>query len=139
MSESLLQTRTVMVVEDDTANRTLFRFWLGTRGYRVVEAANGRDAIETAVQERPDLILMDLGLPVIDGFTTMRRIREIGELREVPIIVITSFSEIECGAAAAAAGCNEFVPKPVEFDRLERLLKGLMRSHPSRQGEHEPS
>lgn len=120
-----------MVVEDDTANRTLFRFWLGTRGYRVIEAVNGREALEAAKQERPDLILMDLGLPVMDGFVTMRRIRELRELREVPIVVITSFSETECGADAAAAGCNEFVSKPVEFERLDKLLRVLMNSAPS--------
>lgn len=119
-----------MIVEDDMANRTLFKFWLGTRGYRVVEAVNGREAIETAKQERPDLILMDLGLPVLDGFTTMRRIREIGELREVPIIVVSSFSEGDCGADATAAGCNEFVSKPVEFDRLEKLLRGFIGINP---------
>jgi CheY-like chemotaxis protein len=122
-----------MVVEDDAANRTLFRFWLGTRGFRVVEAANGREAIETAKNEHPDLIMMDLGLPVLDGFATMRRIREIGELRQVPIIVVTSFSEVDCGADAAAAGCNEFIGKPVEFDRLEKLLRGLMQPNPPQQ------
>ncbi len=130
--------QTVMIVEDDAANRTLFKFWLGTRGYRVVEAVNGREAIERARTERPDLIMMDLGLPVLDGFATMRRIREIGELRQVPIIVVTSFSEVDCGADAAAAGCNEFVSKPVEFDRLEKLLRGLIATTPpSPQGDHE--
>lgn len=126
-AETIRAPQTVLVVEDDAANRTLFRFWLGTRGFRVTEAVNGRQALEAAQEERPDLILMDLGLPVMDGFTTMRRMREIGELREVPIIVVSSFSEDECGADAVAAGCNGFVAKPVQFDVLERILRELMK------------
>lgn len=123
-----------MVVEDDAANRALFRFWLGTRGYRVVEASDGREALEAAKQERPDLIMMDLSLPVMDGFVTMRRMREVGELREVPIVVVTSFSETDYRADAAAAGCNEFVAKPVEFEPLDKLLRGLISAAPCDQG-----
>src|SRR3712207_8036540 len=82
--------RTVMVVEDFEDNRFMMRRLLEMSGYRVVEAVNGQEAVEVAARERPDLILMDLSLPLLDGLAATRRIREQPDLRAVPIVAVSA-------------------------------------------------
>ena len=125
--EDVSQTsRTVMVVEDYEDNRFMMKWWLETRGYRVVEAVDGLEAVQVARRERPDVILMDLSLPLIDGLTATLRIREFKYLRDVPIVAITGHDEIKFHQAALAAGCSEFVSKPINLDQLENLLNHLL-------------
>ncbi len=96
-------------------------------GYRVVEAVNGQEAIEVAARERPDLILMDLSLPLLDGLAATRRIREQPDLRAVPIVAVSAHDTADFHADALAAGCNEYVTKPIDFDQLESLLSSLVK------------
>ena len=117
---------TVMVVEDFEDNRFMMRRLLEMSGYRVVEATNGQEAVETARLERPDLILMDLSLPLLDGLAATRRIREQAELRDVPIVAVSAHDTADFHADALAAGCNEYVTKPIDFDQLEDLLSRLI-------------
>lgn len=95
-------------------------------GYRVVEAVNGQQAIEVAQREQPDLILMDLSLPMLDGLTATRRIRELAEMRNVPIVAVSAHDTADFHADALAAGCNEYVTKPIDFELLEKLLERLI-------------
>lgn len=118
--------RTIMLVEDFEDNRFMMRRLLEMNGYRVVEAINGREAIEIAQRERPHLILMDLSLPLLDGLAATRRIRQHEELRRVPIVAISAHDTSDFHADALAAGCNEYVTKPIDFDQLEQLLKRLL-------------
>jgi two-component system cell cycle response regulator DivK len=120
------QQRTVMVVEDFEDNRFMMRRLLEMSGYRVVEAVNGEQAVEIARRERPHLILMDLSLPILDGLAATRRIRQHEELRRVPIIAVSAHDTSDFHADALAAGCNDYVTKPIDFDQLENLLKRLM-------------
>src|SRR5687767_4185216 len=113
---------TVMVVEDFEDNRFMMRRLLEMSGYRVVEAINGQEAVETARRELPDLILMDLSLPLLDGLAATRRIREQKELSKVPIVAVSAHDTADFHADALAAGCNEYVTKPIDFDQLEELL-----------------
>ena len=117
---------TVLVVEDFEDNRFMMRRLLEMSGYRVVEAVNGEQAVETAQTERPDLILMDLSLPKLDGLAATRRIRQSDGLTEVPIVAVSAHDTSDFHADALAAGCNEYVTKPIDFDQLEGLLKRLL-------------
>jgi CheY-like chemotaxis protein len=119
---------TVMVVEDFEDNRFMMRRLLEMSGYRVVEAINGQEAVETAERVRPDLILMDLSLPLLDGLAATRRIREQDGLKKVPIVAVSAHDTADFHAEALAAGCNEYVTKPIDFDQLETLLQRLTAS-----------
>ncbi len=118
--------RTVMVVEDFEDNRFMMRRLLEMSGYHVLEAINGEEAVKIAQRERPDLILMDLSLPLLDGLAATRRIREVEELRDVPIVAVSAHDTADFHADALAAGCNDYVTKPIDFDQLESLLTRLL-------------
>ena len=116
----------VLVVEDFEDNRFMLRRLLEMSGYRVVEAVNGEQAVEVATALRPDLILMDLSLPKLDGLAATRRIRQQDELAGVPIVAVSAHDTTDFHSDALAAGCNEYVTKPIDFDQLESLLKRLL-------------
>ena len=116
---------TVLVVEDFEDNRFMMRRLLEMSGYRVVEAVNGSQAVEVAASERPDLILMDLSLPKLDGLAATRKIRQQDGLSKVPIVAVSAHDTADFHAEALAAGCNEYVTKPIDFDQLVRLLDRL--------------
>ncbi len=118
---------TVLVVEDFEDNRFMMRRLLEMSGYRVVEAVNGEQAVEVAADERPDLILMDLSLPKLDGLAATRRIRQHDGLKKVPIVAVSAHDTADFHADALAAGCNEYVTKPIDFDQLESLLSSLVK------------
>ncbi|MDT7806396.1 MAG: hypothetical protein QOJ70_209 [Acidobacteriota bacterium] len=115
----------VLVVEDFEDNRFMMRRLLEMSGYRVVEAVNGNQAVERAISERPDIILMDLSLPQLDGLAATRRIRAQDGMRKVPIVAVSAHDSADFHAEALAAGCNEYVTKPIDFDRLVELLGRL--------------
>ena len=117
---------TVMVVEDFEDNRFMMRRLLEMSGYRVLEAINGEEAVELAHRERPQLILMDLSLPQLDGLAATRRIRQNADLRDVPIVAVSAHDTADFHADALAAGCNDYVTKPIDFDQLEALLVRLL-------------
>jgi CheY-like chemotaxis protein len=117
---------TVMVVEDFEDNRFMMRRLLEMSGYRVLEAINGEEAVELARREHPSLILMDLSLPLLDGLAATRRIRQLKELRNVPIVAVSAHDTADFHADALAAGCNDYVTKPIDFDQLEALLSRLL-------------
>jgi two-component system cell cycle response regulator DivK len=116
----------IMVVEDFEDNRFMMRRLLEMSGYRVVEAVNGEQAVEIATKERPHLILMDLSLPILDGLAATRRIRQNAELRRVPIVAVSAHDTSDFHADALAAGCNDYVTKPIDFEQLEALLRRLL-------------
>ena len=118
--------QTVLVVEDFEDNRFMMRRLLEMSGYRVLEAINGEEAVEIAKRERPGLILMDLSLPLLDGLAATRRIRQHKELRDVPIVAVSAHDTADYHADALAAGCNDYVTKPIDFDQLEALLGRLL-------------
>jgi len=95
-------------------------------GYLVVEAENGVRAVETADLERPDIILMDLSLPILDGLAATEKIRAIDGLGSVPVIAVTAHQEIDFRAGAKAAGFDAYVTKPIDIDFLSELIKGLL-------------
>jgi len=116
----------VLVVEDFEDNRFMMRRLLEMSGYRVLEAVNGEEAVELAHRERPQLILMDLSLPQLDGLAATRRIRQYADLRHFPIVAVSAHDTADFHADALAAGCNDYVTKPIDFDQLEALLSRLL-------------
>lgn len=126
MTEKNADAQTVLVVEDFEDNRFMMRRLLEMSGYRVVEAVNGEQAVESAVSQQPDLILMDLSLPKLDGLAATRRIRQHEGLARTPIVAVSAHDTTDFHADALAAGCNEYVTKPIDFDELESLLKRLL-------------
>lgn len=117
---------TVLVVEDYEDTRHLMRLELEQRGFRIVEATDGEEAVAAAVRERPQIVLMDIGLPVLDGISATRRLREREETRDTLIVAVTAHHESEYRAKALEAGCNAYVTKPIDFDWLRDLLDRLL-------------
>ena len=111
-------SKCILVVEDQPDNRQILRDLLGNAGYELVEAENGVEALTAIAKRRPDLILMDIQLPVLDGYETTRRMRSISDLQSVPIIAVTSYALAGDDTKALAAGCNDYVTKPYSPRKL---------------------
>ena len=124
--EALSERETVLVVEDLDESRFMMKLSLELRGYRVLEAINGQEAVDIARREPLELILMDLSLPLLDGFAATRRIRDEARSGDVPIIAVTAHATAEYRVKALAAGCDEFVTKPIDFDKLGNLIDSLL-------------
>jgi CheY-like chemotaxis protein len=122
---------TILIVEDNEASRDALARRFARRQYRVVVAADGQEGVRLAVSERPDLILMDLGLPVVDGWEATRTLKADSRTRHVPIIVLSAHAMATDRAAALAAGADEFDTKPVRFERLLGLVEELLRRTPA--------
>jgi two-component system cell cycle response regulator DivK len=105
-------SRRILVVEDQEDNRQIVRDLLTANDYEMTEAENGQQAVEAAAKERPDLILMDIQLPVMDGYEATRRIKADPSLSSIPVIAVTSYALSGDEEKARAAGCSDFVPKP---------------------------
>lgn len=116
----------ILVVEDYDDTRLMMRLELEQRGYLVVEASDGEEAVRIAWRECPDIILMDLSLPKIDGFEAARRIRQDDQLRGVLVVAVTAHQEPLYRTNALGAGFNAFVTKPIDFDWLDELLRSLI-------------
>jgi CheY-like chemotaxis protein len=119
--------RTILVVDDFDDTRLLLRTWLQKKGFRVVEAENGNHAIIAAETNRPDLIIMDVEMPELDGLAATRKIRELENFGAVPIVAVSAYGADQYRDHALAAGCNEYVSTPFEPDELERLIRELIK------------
>ena len=115
-------TRTIMVVEDYDDTRLLLRKGLESLGYSVLEASNGQEAVDIAGREHPDLILMDLDLPILDGIAATQRIRQHADLESVPIVAVTAYPMSYTHVKAFAKGCDEYMPKPIDMTELANLV-----------------
>lgn len=115
----------VLLVEDTEDNRLMMRRLLEMSGYRVSEAVNGVEAVIAAERETPDVILMDLSLPLVDGLAATRRIRKLPDLTGVPIIAVSAHDTADFHAEALAAGCDAYITKPIDYTELENLISYL--------------
>jgi len=121
----------VLVVDDYADTRRMIRQMLELQGCRVVEAADGEEAIARAQADPPDLVLMDLNMPVLDGFNATYRIREYERTRDVPVVALTAYDTTEFRAAASAVGCCDYVVKPLDLERLAALLERTLPDRPN--------
>lgn len=116
----------ILVVDDSADNVAVISLDLQQQGYRVVTAGNGEDAVNVATQTLPNLILMDINLPTLDGLGATRRIHDYESLREVPVIAITAFGTEGFQRAAYDAGVSGYLTKPIDFDRMHQLIARLL-------------
>jgi two-component system cell cycle response regulator DivK len=121
----------ILLVEDNDMNRDMLSRRLTRTGYEVVVAVNGQEGVDLAKSARPDLILMDLSLPIIDGWEATRRIKADPATAEIPVIALTAHAMVEERERAMAAGCDDFDIKPVDFPRLLEKVKALLGRDPS--------
>jgi len=119
---------TVLLVEDTEDNRFMMRRLLEMSGYTVFEARNGEEAVRVAAAERPQLIRMDLSLPLIDGLAATRLIRKLTASKQIPIIAVSAHDTADFHSEALAAGCDGYVTKPIDFTELEELIAQLLPS-----------
>ena len=116
----------ILVVEDQVDNRQILRDLLTSAGFDLVEAENGKEAIAFAQASRPDLILMDIQLPILDGYEATRRIKADPDLKSIPIIVVTSYALSGDEAKARLAGCDDYVAKPFSPRLLLAKIKAYV-------------
>lgn len=116
----------VLLVEDTEDNRQMMRRLLELSGYKVVEATNGKEAVEVASRLRPRIILMDLSLPFVDGLAATRRIRVLPGLDKVPIVAVSAHDTADFHNEALAAGCDAYITKPIDYSELEELVGRLL-------------
>lgn len=119
----------VLLVEDTEDNRMMMRRLLELSGYQVSEAVNGLEAVILAERETPNIILMDLSLPIVDGLAATRQIRQLPNLATVPIIAVSAHDTADFHAEALAAGCDAYITKPVDYTELEDLISDLTARH----------
>ncbi len=121
------ETLTILVVDDYDDGRVLLRRLLESKGFRVSEASNGEEAVEVVRRRCPDLILMDLNMPRMDGLTAARKIRECRELcAGVPMVAVTAYHTYGMKEAAEEAGCDAYVAKPIDQAEFDRTLRRLL-------------
>ncbi len=126
MSDRNNRNTTVLLVEDVEDTRYFMRLELEELGYHVVEAEDGTQAVEVALRECPDIILMDLSLPKVDGFEATKQIRKDERLRDIPIIAVTAHQESDFREGARDSGFNAYVTKPIDIDWLNELIASLL-------------
>jgi CheY-like chemotaxis protein len=119
--------RTILIVDDFDDTRLLLRTWLQKKGFRIVEAENGNQAISQTETQRPDLIIMDVEMPELDGLSATRKIRSLPNAQTLPIVAVSAYGADQFRNEALAAGCNEYVSTPFEPDELEKLIRALLR------------
>lgn len=117
----------ILVVEDNEDNREIFVFRLQQLDFEVLVASNGKEALEIASRSKPDLIFMDLRMPVMDGWEATRALRQTEWGRDLPVIAVTAHAMKEEREKALNAGCNEFILKPVDYSIIQRTIQRLVR------------
>ena len=123
-------SRRILVVEDHEENRRIMRDLLTAAGYEMLEAHTGEEGVARAEAERPDLILMDIQLPGLDGYEATRRIKANPALRAIPVIAVTSYALSGDDQKALAAGCDAYITKPIDTRTLPETLARLLETHP---------
>jgi len=126
MADRAARDLKVLLVEDFEDTRLFMRLELEEQGFIVFEAENGKVAVEIAIREKPDVILMDLTLPLMDGFAATKLIRQNEDLKNVPVIAITAHKENDFRSDAKASGFDAYVTKPIDVNWLKDLIAGLL-------------
>lgn len=120
------QSPTVLVVDDDDDIRSLVSQMLRKEGYCVLEASSGAEAELAAISKTPQLILMDIGMPGLDGLSVVWRLRQHPEIANVPVVIVTAYDSFDLRAEAAAAGCRGYLTKPMEPRELISLVSEVL-------------
>jgi two-component system cell cycle response regulator DivK len=119
-------SKKILVVEDNPTNMRVIRMVLRSRGYWLLEATDGEEALVVAMEGRPDLIVMDIQLPKIDGLEVTRRLRQSTEFKQIPIIALTASAMEGDREKVIAAGCDEYISKPVNTRQFPQLVEEML-------------
>jgi two-component system cell cycle response regulator DivK len=122
----MITSQKILYVEDNIDNRVLVRRILMAEGYRVLEAQDAREALQVVQQQKPDLILMDINMPEIDGYTLTARLKEMTSLSSVPIIALTANVMRGDRERSLEAGCDGYIQKPIDVDQLPAQIKRFL-------------
>jgi len=120
-----MRPKKILIAEDNAVNRELLRELLEVRGYAVEEACNGQDALDRIAQSQPDFLLMDLSMPVLDGFATLRKIRENPAFASLPVLAVTAYAMRGDQEKAMQAGFDGYISKPISSTSLDAALESL--------------
>ncbi|MGB8352703.1 MAG: response regulator [Chthoniobacteraceae bacterium] len=120
----------LLLVEDNEMNRDMLSRRLARRGYEIIIAIDGEQGIAEAMQQSPDLIIMDMSLPIIDGWEATRRLKQCAETKEIPVLALTAHAMAGERDRALEAGCNDYDTKPVDFTRLLGKIENLIPGSP---------
>jgi len=123
-------SRTILLIEDNEQNRYLATYLLEQHGHTVISAVDGPAGINLAREVRPDLILLDIQLPLMDGYDVARTLRGFAELRSTPIVALTSYAMTGDREKALASGCNGYIEKPLQPDTFVREIEPFLLSPP---------
>ena len=123
-------TKTILIVEDDPRNLTLFRDVLQVSGYKTIEATDGKQGIESARKEKPDLILMDIQIPEIDGMEATRMLKADAVTSSIPVIALTSYAMKGDKERFLAVGMNDYISKPIKIDEFSTIIQKYGSSRP---------
>jgi len=121
-----MMKKKILIVEDNEQNLYLETFLLEKQGYDVVQALNGQQGLEMAASEHPDLILLDIQLPVMDGYKVATRLKQAKETQSIPIVAVTSYAMAGEREAILAAGCQGYIEKPIDPDIFVEQVKGFL-------------
>ena len=121
---------TILIVEDNEMNRDMLSRRLTRRGYEVLLAIDGQHGLDVARERQPDLVLMDMSLPVLDGWEATRRMKDDERLRHIPVIALTAHAMANDHDKAMEAGCNDYDTKPIELTRLLGKIEALLPASP---------
>ena len=116
----------ILIVEDNAEMRMMMMALLGTKGHEIIEAIDGTDVLRWALEEEPDLVLMDVMMPIVGGLEACRQIRAQAETNEIPIIMVTTRGEANNVEAGYESGCNDYVTKPVDGAELLTKIENLI-------------
>jgi two-component system phosphate regulon response regulator PhoB len=130
VAEKSRKVLTILLVEDVSETRELLRIWLEKKGYRVVEAVDGQEALDLAPLAEPDLILMDIRLPKLNGIAVMRRLRRNAQLKDIPAVALSALNPDMFREAALSEGFVDYLTKPIDLGELEALLLRLLTHNP---------
>jgi len=119
-------TPTILIVEDSRDGREMLQVLLGLKGYSVLTAADGKSAVEVALESLPDLIFLDLELPGLDGLSVARDLRRHSNFESVPIIILSGHDPMEHKQSAIDAGCTDYLLKPLDFGKLDEILQNVV-------------
>ncbi len=125
----MTKTLSILLIEDHPMNRDMLARRLGRRGFHVLEAVDGLQGLAMARQHHPDLILLDISLPEIDGYEVTRRLKADPQTAGVPIVALTAHALVEDRQRALDAGCDEYTTKPVDFKALLAIMERILQEH----------
>ena len=119
-------TPTILIAEDSRESREMLEVLLGLKGYSVLTADDGQRAVDVALESFPDLIILDLELPRLDGLSVARGLRRHSNFRNVPIIILSGHDPMEHKQSALDVGCTDYLLKPLDFEKLDEILKNIV-------------